>query len=156
MFGKLNEEQTRELFSKQVVGRLACHADGKTYVVPVSYAFDGQSIYVHSGKGLKLDLMRKNPRVCFQVDNTRDLSNWQSAVAWGQFEELEAENDKQVAIKTLRERVLPPRSSETMHLSPDWPFSASTKDRIGGIFFRIRVDEMTGRYEKNSTDFLGT
>lgn len=154
MFGSLNTDQIDTLINSQLIGRIGCHADGKTYVVPISYAYDGTHIYAHSFEGMKIDMMRKNPKVCFEVDNTKNLSNWQSAICWGEFEELTTDQDKAVAAEKLNKRVLPILSSETMHITPEWPFQGDHYERIGGIFFRIKVMEKTGRFEKTADEFF--
>jgi nitroimidazol reductase NimA-like FMN-containing flavoprotein (pyridoxamine 5'-phosphate oxidase superfamily) len=154
MFGKLDTSQIDKLINSQLIGRIGCSADGMTYVVPVSYAYDGTYIYVHSLKGRKIDIMRKNPKVCFQVDNTKNLANWQSVICWGEFEELTSEEEKTRALETLNNRVLPVVSSETMHLTPEWPFPTCCDDRVGGIFFRIKLTEKTGRFEKSADEFF--
>ena len=41
MLGKLNEKQVEELLKSQLIGRIGCHANGVTYVVPVNYFYDG-------------------------------------------------------------------------------------------------------------------
>lgn len=152
MFGKLEKSETEQLIKRQLIGRIGCHANGITYVVPVSYAYDGTSIYVHSGDGRKLEIMRKNPKVCFQVDDTRNLSNWQSVICWGEFEELKKEEDRKVALDLLNQRVLPSISSQTMHITPEWPFSPDKNATINGIFFRIYITEKTGRFERTSAE----
>ncbi|MBP7558288.1 MAG: pyridoxamine 5'-phosphate oxidase family protein [Chitinophagaceae bacterium] len=149
MFGKLTISEIDELLAKQLVGRLGCHANGVTYVVPVSYAYDGQFVYVHSFEGRKVNMLRNNPDVCFQVDDTRDLSNWKSAVCWGVYEELEDKSDRDTAIEKLNARILPVISSETMHVSPVWPFTDDS-EQVHGVVFRIRVTEKTGRFEKSA------
>ena len=65
MFGKLNPEEIDQLLSHQIVGRIGCHADGVTYIVPISYAYDGTFIYAHSFKGMKLTIMQKKPEGLF-------------------------------------------------------------------------------------------
>ncbi|MFT4174633.1 MAG: pyridoxamine 5'-phosphate oxidase family protein [Rhodocyclaceae bacterium] len=44
-------------------------ADGDCpFVVPVYFAYDGQALYFHSaGAGTKIDILRRNPRVCFEM-----------------------------------------------------------------------------------------
>jgi uncharacterized protein len=148
MFGKLNNEEIDDLLARQFVGRIGCHADGVTYIVPVSYAFDGTSIYVHSYNGMKMEMLRKNPRVCFQVDDTRNLAYWQSVICWGQFEELKDEAGKDRALKILQSRILPVLSSETMHVAKDWPFPSKEDKKMEDIFFRIRLTDRSGRFEK--------
>src|ERR1043166_7929179 len=107
MFEKMTTEEIEQLLKQQVVGRIGCYGYGLTYVVPISYAYDGKNIYCHTLEGMKVDMMRKNPQVCFEVDNTKNLANWKSVIAWGSFEELPAGTDRSEAIKMLRERKLP-------------------------------------------------
>lgn len=91
MLGKLSDKQIDELLFSQSIGRLGCYADGKIYVVPVTYVYDGQNIICHSREGMKLEMMRKNPDVCFEVDKMENMANWQSVIAWGTFVELNGE-----------------------------------------------------------------
>ncbi|MFY7880631.1 MAG: pyridoxamine 5'-phosphate oxidase family protein, partial [Lacibacter sp.] len=86
MLGELNESQMNNLLSSQVVGRIACADDAQPYIVPVTYTFDGTYIYGQTNEGLKLDILRKNPNVCFEVDQMNDMANWQSVVVYGTFE----------------------------------------------------------------------
>lgn len=149
MFGELTAPEIEELLTQQLVGRIGCYADGITYVVPVSYVYDGVYIYVHTQEGMKMAIMHKNPQVCFQADNTKNLSCWQSVIAWGEFEELVGERQKKEALKKLSSRRLPILSSETMHITPEWPFSSDdSQEMIGGIFFRLKLTKKTGRFEK--------
>jgi uncharacterized protein len=154
MFGNLENSEIEKLLNKQLVGRIGCSADGVTYVVPVSYAYDGNYIYVRSFDGMKTRIMRKNPKVCFQVDNMKNLANWQSVICWGEFEELTNEPGKKMALEKLNARVLPMVSSETMHITPEWPFPADRTEQVKGIFFRIKLTEKTGRFEKNADEFF--
>lgn len=154
MFGKLASDQVEELLKNQFIGRIGCHAGNITYVVPVSYAYDGIYIYGHTFEGMKIDMMRKNPKVCFEIDDTRNLANWQSVVAWGEFEELKDDKDRDVALQKLNARILPVITSETMHISPQWPFPAKDTSAIKGVAYRIRLTEKTGRFEKSSDQFF--
>ncbi len=157
MFGKLDTIEIDQLLHRQLVGRIGCHADGLIYVVPVSYVYDGTFIYVHTYSGMKIDMMRKNPKECFQVDDTKNLAYWQSVVSWGEFEELTESTGKKEALKKLQARVFPILSSETMHISKEWPFTAGDNEKIPGVFFRIRLTEKTGRFEKISgQEFFAT
>jgi len=68
MLGELNEKQIEGLLMRQVTGRLACHCDDETYLVPVNYVYKDGQIYAHSGPGKKIEMMRSNPKVCFEVE----------------------------------------------------------------------------------------
>jgi nitroimidazol reductase NimA-like FMN-containing flavoprotein (pyridoxamine 5'-phosphate oxidase superfamily) len=153
MIGNLSTDQIERLLHQQVVGRLACHYHDDVYIVPVSYAYDNNCIYCHAFEGKKMKMMRKNPRVCFQVDEMKDMSNWKSVIAWGKFEELNERDEKNKALSLLLERQLPMVSSTTTHLGESWPFSGSDIHELNiipGIVFRISLTEKTGRFEQTS------
>jgi hypothetical protein len=67
MLGDLNSKHIEQVLHSLIIGRIGCHADNRTYVVPVTYAYDGTYIYEHTTAGLKIDMMRKNPMGCFDV-----------------------------------------------------------------------------------------
>lgn len=154
MFGTLNEKEIEALINREYIGRIGCHAEGVTYVVPISYAYDGEFIYGHTFEGMKLNIMRKNPKICFEVDDLHNLANWESMIAWGVFEELENGKERDKAVRVLMARTLPLVHSETMHLSPQWPFPVNDVMEISGIIFRVRLTGKTGRYEKSSADYF--
>ena len=148
MFNTLSDKQMIEVISNNFIGRLGCHADGKTYVVPVSYAYDGDYIYMRSFEGMKLEMMRKNPNVCLQVDKIEDMADWQSVIVWGTFEELTDLKEREKGLNALLSRILPNIVSDMAKLSPEWPFPTDDLNKIDGIVYRIHIKEMTGRSEK--------
>lgn len=148
MIGELKAAEIESLLKGQLIGRLGCCKDDRMYVVPISYAYDGQCIYARSHEGEKIELMRRNPNVCFQVDTMNNMANWQSVICWGKYEELTDDEIRSKALQKLINRVLPAISSETVQLSPDWPFPPENLNDIKGIVFRIILSEKTGRFEK--------
>lgn len=149
MLGDLNQEQIKNLLSSEMIGRLGCHADDKTYVVPVTYAYDKEYLYMHTQEGMKINMMRKNPKVCFEVDHVENMANWQSAVVWGTFEELEGK-EAEHALQALVNRVMPLVTSQTSRPRygldrPHAPMNPNMKT----VVFRIKLTEATGRFEKS-------
>lgn len=102
----LPDDQIEELLRTAVVGRIACCAhgqsgDGRPYLVPLAYGYDGTAIYAHSGPGRKLDLMRAEPRVTFEVDEAVASDRWRSVIAEGMFEEIHDPHERDYALRTL-------------------------------------------------------
>ena len=65
--------QLLEVIDACKVFRLAMAAEGRPYLVPLNfgYAYEGGQFefYFHSAlQGRKLDLLRQNPQVCFELD----------------------------------------------------------------------------------------
>jgi hypothetical protein len=149
MLGELTPELINAVLFSEVVGRIGCHREGRTYVVPITYVFDGDAIYAHSAEGLKIQMMRANPHVCFQVDQRENLANWRSVVAWGVYEELHGKEALD-ALQILVARLMPLVTSETFGL-PGHLSLASAKpvaDAPKTVIYRIRLTERTGRFEK--------
>ncbi len=144
MIGLLNDTQIDHVLNSQFVGRIGCHARGKTYVVPIAYAFDGAYIYGHSLVGQKVQMMRENPLVCFQVDQIDNLANWRSVTIDGEFEELKTVRLQSKAFTILSDRLNPIKTSDAAQ--PRQPPPGEKKRRP--IFFRIAIKEKSGRFER--------
>ncbi|MCI0490871.1 MAG: pyridoxamine 5'-phosphate oxidase family protein [Blastocatellia bacterium] len=138
MIKPLSSEEARALVREGRMGRLGCISEGEPYVVPVSYIFEGESIYVHSLTGRKIRAMRRDPRVCLQVDDIEDEYHWRSAIAFGEYEEI-TDSDE-------RARVLDHLLGRFPHLTPIE--SVPVHDgQSSVVVFRIRVREVTGAGE---------
>lgn len=145
MIGKLTDEQIDQVIACQSVGRIGCHLDGRTYIVPIAFAFDGSYIYAHSRVGMKIEIMRKNPSVCFQVDVMENMASWRSVILQGDFEELTTSALQLKAFNILRDRLSPLVTSEAVK-TVERP--SPGEKRLRPIFFRIAIREKSGRFEK--------
>lgn len=149
MLGKLNRSQIDNLLQSEVVGRIGCHADGKTYIVPITYVYDSEYILCHTADGMKTQMMQANRQVCFQVDKIDNMANWRSAIIWGTYEELKGEAAEEALLKLVN-RVHPLMSSETSMPTHglDRPHGSFTPDSRM-VVFQIKVEEASGRFEKS-------
>jgi nitroimidazol reductase NimA-like FMN-containing flavoprotein (pyridoxamine 5'-phosphate oxidase superfamily) len=130
----LPESEIEELLRTALVGRIACCAhgveggDGRPYVVPLSYGYDGTSIYAHSGPGRKIRLMRAQPLVSFEVDRADASDSWRSVIAEGVYEEITQADGRERALRIIYPASIPDLAPET-------------------IVYRIRLTAKSGRYE---------
>ena len=148
MIDDLKPAEIEQLLKSELVARIGCHADGTTYVVPITYAYDGEGIVGHSVDGMKVRMMRQNPRVCIEIDHMESPSVWQSVIAWGTYEELSGEAARE-AMGLLMERFAPLMTSETSR-PPHGLHEATIArgERPPAVIYRIRLSEKTGRYER--------
>lgn len=149
MLGELREYQVEELLKSAAIGRIGCHSEGITYIVPVNFVYENSAVYAHSAAGMKIDMMRQDPEVCFQVDNIRNMGNWQSVIAWGKFEEIIDLDEKQSVMQKLVERIMRLMNIENNH--PSHGIAELESDigtRVELIVYKIVLTKKTGRYEK--------
>lgn len=141
MLGELTDSEVEEILRAEIIGRIGCHAYGRTYVVPITYVYDGHFVYAHSAEGMKLHMMRENPHVCFEVDHMDDLANWCSVIAWGTFEELrggQAERAMELLVEQIEPRVNGPPGASVHPTHATEPV----------VLYRIHLEEKTGRFER--------
>lgn len=141
MLGELDERQIDHLLRTEVIARIGCISGERVYVVPVTYVYDGTYIYGHAMDGAKLQAMRAHPQVCIEVEHVDDLSNWQSVIAWGTFEECRGE-DWDAGFALLADRIMP-----LLVIPADQPPPDLSVMRRGSVY-RIRLTERTGRFEE--------
>lgn len=149
MLSNLSKEEIEDVLKANVIGRIGCTADNKVYVVPVTYAYDGDSILGHTVEGLKVDILRKNPECCFEVDVVESLGNWRSVIAWGTFEELQGDAAAKASgiLSKKISQLMPEESTQPPRMGPS-PSMRMHTFADNTIIYRIRVTEKTGRYEK--------
>jgi uncharacterized protein len=68
--------------------RIAFAVGGEPYIVTMNFGYDWEGelpvLYFHCAReGRKLDSMRANPRVCFELDAAHELSRGDAACSWG-------------------------------------------------------------------------
>jgi nitroimidazol reductase NimA-like FMN-containing flavoprotein (pyridoxamine 5'-phosphate oxidase superfamily) len=130
---ELSAVEIDDFLRRQLVGRVGCHLDGRTYVVPVIYVWDGECVYVQSVEGRKIEMMRRNPSVCFEVDEHSVGHGWRSVIVEGTYEELEG-SAAATALTLLVRRFAGLRTRRSEAPSTRAP-----------VAFRIRPERLSGR-----------
>jgi nitroimidazol reductase NimA-like FMN-containing flavoprotein (pyridoxamine 5'-phosphate oxidase superfamily) len=131
MIGKLHPDEIEDLLHRRHVGHLSCVADGRPYVVPITYTYAGGCVYGHTLPGRKVTVLRARPQVCFEVAEQSDQATWGSVVAEGVYEELRDPLERRLALHLLAKAapvVLPPTDAAT------------------DVVFRLRLTEKSGRF----------
>ena len=83
----VDEKQIEEIIRNCSVCRLGMLDVGKVYIVPLSFGYTLQDrelhLYFHSaGAGRKIDVLRQNPDVCFEMDSAGALIAGETACAY--------------------------------------------------------------------------
>ncbi|HEY50041.1 MAG TPA: pyridoxamine 5'-phosphate oxidase family protein [Dehalococcoidia bacterium] len=130
---ELTNEEIEYLLGKHSHGRLGLCVNGEPYVVPVAFKYSDGAIYFHSAKrGKKLESIRKNNRVCFEIDEWEKA--WASVICYGRVTLRDDVEAKRKGLELLAGQALP---EDRIESAPVYI----------GI---IDIDELTGRC---STDY---
>lgn len=150
MSRELSDQEMDAVFSSETIGHLGCSDGLKPYVVPMAYVFYENVLYGQTTEGKKVQMLRTNPTVCFQVES-HHTGEWSSVMCWGRFEELDFNDlhdpDAMHAVQMLTQRI----GRIQGHIGINVPFSFSGKamplsfDEKTSTLFRIVILEKTGR-----------
>ena len=100
----MSPAEMHALLQRESFGHLGCSRDGRPYVVPMHYAYDGKELYFFTTEGMKTQFIRSNPQVCLQVEEITDGANWRSVMVVGEAVELTLAQDMRRAMKLITER----------------------------------------------------
>ncbi len=133
---------------EETMGFLGLTAPGAPYVVPMTHGYTGGAIYMHCAlKGMKVDLIRKNPDVCFTVarqygrpvhhpQGASCLANHDSVICYGKARIVEDIHERR-RVLTRFNRCLEPGAA---------PLTAEDVRRCLAIV--VQVQRMTGRRQR--------
>ena len=115
-----DREEIINILKKGFVCHLAMCANNEPYVVPMIYVYHDDCLYFHCAEvGLKLDIIRQNSRVCFQVEthsqdsveNAGTPCDWgfayESAIGFGNAQLIEDDEEKKRVYDLLVAKIAP-------------------------------------------------
>jgi nitroimidazol reductase NimA-like FMN-containing flavoprotein (pyridoxamine 5'-phosphate oxidase superfamily) len=150
MFGVLTAPEIENVLQSQSICNMACTDGKKPYVVPITYYYDGTYIYCQSHEGKKIDILRKNPNVCIQIDIITSMDTWKSAIINGTFEELKGDDAENARIELFSRVMTLMTSSKSHQFEHKENGKIDDSSRIKTIMFKIKIKDKTGRYESQS------
>ena len=144
---KLVEDQAElvRLLKSVEVCRIAIHDQPYPYLIPVNFGYHDNALYFHSAAvGKKLDLLKQNPHVCFEVEQDLELVKAEKACDWsyrfksiigfGKAQILTDADEKQKALEVIMRH----------YNSSDFAFGEAVLKKVALV--RIDIDSMTGKF----------
>jgi nitroimidazol reductase NimA-like FMN-containing flavoprotein (pyridoxamine 5'-phosphate oxidase superfamily) len=97
--------EIEQIIKQARVCRLGLVDGSEPYIVPLCFGYEGNALYFHSAhEGRKMDIIRRNNRVCFEIDADVEVTDaekpcgwstkYRSVVGMGRAHILEDEEDK--------------------------------------------------------------
>jgi nitroimidazol reductase NimA-like FMN-containing flavoprotein (pyridoxamine 5'-phosphate oxidase superfamily) len=142
-----DREEMESLLQEALVGCLATVGpDGSPYITPLNFVFYQGKIYYHCAfEGRKMDHIRANPRVCFEVHEIIKIfqgqracdfsTRYRSVLVSGHARSLPDGDEKIAVLAALAEKYAGGRAVE-----PPTPKTAKGTEVI-----EITIEEMTGK-----------
>ncbi len=134
-----------DILSGNNLCRIAFLNKGEPYLVPMNYGYAGERIYLHSAlRGMKLDCMRADNRVCFEISDSIEMVHAESAcdfgmryrslIGRGRISIIEDDGEKKAGLQVLAKQATG---------APGWTITRERMDAVAVL--KIEIDSITGK-----------
>lgn len=138
------QEALDGIMKRAQVCRLAVSYEAMPYIIPMCFGYANRVLYFHSAQdGLKLQILRENPKACFEVDIDTEVvaskqgCNWsmhyQSVVGFGEVEFIEELEGKREAWRIIMQQY-----TDEVHQFED-------TELLEVAVFKLTISNMTGK-----------
>jgi hypothetical protein len=141
----VSREQIDVIIRNSEVCRIAYSNDNIPYITPVSFGYDGVSLYVHTAEeGRKIDFLKKNNYICFEfetdvstVTDDKIACKWtaafKSVIGYGRMVALTSLDEKEYALNEIMKQ----------YSGKSWAFIPHNFKKVS--LWKIEIEELSGK-----------
>ncbi len=134
--------------------RVAMNDNGYPYILPFNFGFDDNSIYIHAGtEGKKLDLLKKDNKVGFEIEGDVDIIQDEKACKWSTFyQSVIGKGRMEIITSTVKKT----RGLEIImaHHGAKPPFHFNDKQIAATVILKLPIESMTGKKSSNHDQLI--
>jgi len=140
-----NQQELIHILKNNNICRIALSEDNCPYIVPMNYGYSDSKLYLHSAKeGKKIDILKKNNHVCFEITDSIKIhksdiacnygTRYRSIIGMGNIFMVNEFDKKVDALKIIMKQ----------HTGrSEWDFDAARVNRIH--ILEIHIEDLTGK-----------
>lgn len=140
-----NHSTIEFLINKALICRIALSHNDIPYIVPMNFAYKDMNIYLHSSReGKKIDIIKKNNKVCFEIDLDKELNpssipcNWTmkyySVIGFGTASFIEDIKEKKNAMNIIMQKYSGKMS---------WTYPERMIESV--LIIKVKINKFTGK-----------
>jgi uncharacterized protein len=133
------------VMEEALVCRIGLSDDGGPYIVPMHYGLGENCLYLHCApEGRKLEILRRNDRVCFEMDLLREVKRVETGCGCtARFESVIGFGRAVVVTDAAERRRGLDRIME--HYGAKGPFAYTEENLTRTVVLRINIESVTGK-----------
>ncbi len=158
---KTNQEITDksvldEILTNSKICRLGMIDNRLPYVLPFNFGYHENCIYIHSApEGKKIDILKKNPLVCFEVEQQADIVEDEIACKWSTlYRSVVGYGNVQLVTEFEAKK----RGLEIIMTQHEYKgkMEFETKEVEFIVILKLQIESMTGKQSSNWNRLRGT
>lgn len=139
--------ELEDVIRRAEVCRLAMIDEGEPYIVPLNFGYRDGCLYFHCAReGRKLDVLRKNPNICFELEADVRLERGETACRWST--RYESVIGWGTAAIVVDEREVREGLEVLMSHYTEGPFEFDARSLTLTALIEVKVGRMTGKRSK--------
>lgn len=143
---EIKDENTIEsIIKRATVCRIGLSENNVPYIVPLNFGYKDNCLYFHSAReGKKIDMIRNNNEVCFEIDIDSEIVKGEDACGWsmkyysiigfGKAFFVEGAEEKRKALDIIME-----------HYSGKSSFEYPEETVDNSTIIKVKIESMTGK-----------
>jgi len=140
-----DKEVIEAILNEARVLRISMCRDNKPYLVPMNFGYKEGCLYLHSApEGKKIDILKVNPRICFEAEHKVEVRaggiacNWGmrylSVIGTGKVQFLNEEGQRIIALNIIMEKY----TGKT-----EFEYSPESLSKV--LLLKIEIEEIKGK-----------
>ncbi len=139
-----DKDEMEKILKKSRVCRIGLVDQDKPYIIPMNFGYKQGTIYLHCAKeGRKIELIKKNPNVCFEVDELVRLKKAKLACDWGAEYQSIICTGRAVFLEDPGEKKEGLDVIMSQYSQKEFEYSNKMLDKT--VVIKIAIDQMTGK-----------
>jgi len=139
-----SREEIESVIQKAPVCRLGMADENRPYIVPLSFGYRDGSLFFHSAKeGKKLDILRKNNKVCFEIDTEHEIVESEKACKWGMKYKSVIGFGNAHFIEDMESKKRALNIIMRHYSGRSFEFDEQEANRV--VIFKVEIESMTGK-----------
>ena len=140
-----DKKEIESIINKANVCRIGLSDNNNPYIVPVNFGYKDNCLYIHSAaEGKKINIIKKNNNVCFEMDINHDIlqgksachttTKYYSVIGYGKAYFIDDSDKKTKVLNNIMD-----------HYLPDVPHKYSDKFLKKIVIIKVEINTMTGK-----------
>ena len=140
-----DQSEIDAIIRRSQVCRLGLVDEGLAYIVPLCFGYADNALFFHSAtEGRKIEILRRNNQVCFEIDSQKEIVNtgipcdwknsYESVIGFGIASVVEDHDEKIFGLNVL-----------VNHYAPGISYEFPGKNVKRTTVIKIEISEMTGK-----------
>lgn len=140
-----NKIEIEKILQKAKICRVGFSNNNEPYIVPLNFGYGANELFFHCAKeGKKIEMLKKNNKVCFEVDINNIIHNMDIPCEWYSTYRSVIGHGKAFIIDDIKEKR---KALDVLvkHYSPKTNYHFLEKNVNNTCVFKIQINEMTGK-----------